>query len=91
MSDGWSDGASRIGPGDRVRDEVSRWEGAVTAKYVYWNGCVRYEVSGADKDGKPESFVFDEQQLTVVAERSVDAPGALAQAGGPRGSRPVPR
>ena len=88
-ADGWNIGVSGIGPGDRVRDEVSGWEGVATAKYLYQNGCVRYEVNGADKDGKPDGFVFDEQQLVVIEARRQPAP--LASTGGPRGNRPVAR
>ena len=76
--------------GEKYRDVVSGWEGVLTARYDYMNGCTRVEISGADKDGKPESFVFDVQQV----ER-VDAPPLAVAAprptGGPRDNKPVPR
>lgn len=60
---------TNIGPcpddwrGRRARDTVSKFTGYAVARYDYLNGCIRIEVSGVDKDNKPESWVFDEQQL----------------------------
>lgn len=76
--------------GEKYRDVVSGWEGVLTARYDYMNGCTRVEISGADKDGKPESFVFDVQQVEHVAAE----PLTLAEprkTGGPRDNKPVPR
>lgn len=76
--------------GNRYRDAVSKWEGVATARYEYMNGCVRVELSGCDKDGKPDSFAFDVEQVEPVdappVERSNPKP-----TGGPRGNKPVPR
>lgn len=75
--------------GRKYRDTVSGWEGTATARYQYMNGCIRIEIAGADKDGKPESFVFDVQQI-----EELDAPKiavAPAATGGPRSNRPVDR
>lgn len=82
--------------GTRVRDRVSAYEGTVTARYEYLNGCERYEVSGADKDGKPEAFVFDVQQLQVLAAPipalvREPEPQPLKKTGGPRDNAPVSR
>ena len=81
--------------GAKVRDKVSGYEGVATARYEYMNGCERYEVSGADKDGKPEGFVFDVQQLTILAEPSnviqLPQPEPPPPTGGPRGTTPVSR
>lgn len=80
--------------GASVKDRVSGFAGIITARYEYLNGCERYEVSSADKDGKPESFVFDSQQIEVVAppaEGLVRQPTPLKRTGGPRGTDPVPR
>jgi hypothetical protein len=33
-------------------------------RFDYANGCTRVEIAGTDKDAKPESFVFDIQQVT---------------------------
>lgn len=80
----------RIELGTRCSDTVSGWSGVATARYEYMNGCVRYEVAAADKDGKPESFVFDEQQLVQVDEPAVER-AAARPTGGDRSSTPVPR
>lgn len=76
--------------GKRYRDTVSGWEGVVTARYEYMNGCIRYEVSAKDKDGKPEAFVFDEQQIEAVEAAPVERAPAR-RTGGPRDSAAVPR
>ena len=75
--------------GKHYRDKVSGWEGTATARYEYMNGCVRIELSACDKDGKPEGFVFDIQQIEEVEAAAVDV--SSAQTGGPRSNRPVPR
>ncbi len=84
--------------GAKVRDRVSGWVGIATARYEYLNGCERYELSGTDKDGKPEAFVFDVQQLQVVeppAPELVRQPEPAAEparrTGGARSSTPVAR
>lgn len=81
-------GDKKFQPYDEVRDVVSGWKGKTIAEYRYHNGCLRYEVAGADKDGKPESFVFDEEQLELVARAA--APTAK-RSGGDRSTTPVPR
>lgn len=75
--------------GAKYRDKVSGWEGTATARYEYMNGCVRVEIGGADKDGKPESFVFDIQQIEPVEAPPLDV--VPRKTGGPTDSRPVPR
>lgn len=82
--------------GDRVRDAVSGWEGIATARYEYLNGCVRWQIDGVDKDGKPEGFVFDDQQVQVVMADAlapvVEYPDpAVSSVGGPRSNTPVAR
>jgi hypothetical protein len=80
--------------GAKVRDTVSGWVGIITARYEYLNGCERYEVSGADKDGKPESFVFDAQQIEVLSAPELNLqrqPQVQLRTGGPRDNRPVAR
>lgn len=61
----------RINLGDRAKDVVSGWEGVVCSRHEYLNGCVRFMIEGADKDGKPEGFVFDEQQVVVIEHNAV--------------------
>jgi hypothetical protein len=75
--------------GSKARDTVSGWEGTLTARYEYMNGCVRYEVSASDKDGKPEAFVFDQQQIEMIEEKA--PPAEPKPTGGPRGNRPPAR
>lgn len=51
---------------DHVKDTVTDFEGMVTARVIYLNGCVRCQVQpkGLDKDGKIiESEWIDEGQL----------------------------
>ena len=79
-----------ISLGDKVRDTVSGWEGIATGKYEFMNGCVRWEISGVDKDGKPEGFVFDEQQVELLEENPLQVPQPQPT-GGPRSNRPVAR
>lgn len=62
-----------IKPGDRVRDRLSGLEGVVTSitEFLYW--CRRVGVqtdleAGATK--APDTFVVDEPQLELIAERA---------------------
>lgn len=57
--------------GDRVRDKVTGFEGIVTARYEYLNGCIRWEVSGVDKDGKPDGYAFDDMQVELLDKRVI--------------------
>jgi len=77
--------------GDRARDTVSGWEGTATGRFEYMNGCVRWSIAASDKDGKPEEFVFDEQQIEVVTEASDQQVTSSPSTGGPRSNRPIPR
>jgi len=54
--------------GMKVKDKISDFEGIVTARIEYINGCVQYRVSPkVDKDGKvPDSLYIDAEQLEVV-------------------------
>lgn len=79
--------ADKVKLGERYRDTVSGWEGIATARYEYMNGCVRIEISHKDKDGKPEAFAFDIQQIELVkGDKITPTPRAT---GGPRTSAPV--
>lgn len=92
--------------GIAAEDGVSGWAGKITAAYVYMNGCVRYEISGLDKDGAPVGYVFDEGQVFIEPEvlaaferdeNPVTVPAAVESVpperprGGPRSSTPVAR
>lgn len=62
------------------KDLVSGWEGTMTARYEYANGCVRVELSSADKDGYPKGHVFDVEQIALVGPGAMPerTPSALA-------------
>jgi len=54
---------------DRVKDTVSGYEGIITVRCEYLNGCLQYCLSKTelDKDGKvQEGEYFDEGQLEKV-------------------------
>lgn len=87
----------RINLGDKAKDTVSGFEGIVSSKHIYLNGCVRFALEGADKDGAPTGHVFDEQQIEVLekgawkspesqAQQPHEQPKPLARTGGPRDS-----
>ena len=68
--------------GQKVQDAVSGFEGIVTARTEWLNGCVRVTVSPrVSKDGKTgaqelkDSQVFDEEQLKIVTQRPLTLPG----------------
>lgn len=86
--------------GDFVADVVSGWEGTAVARHEYLNGCVRWEISGTDKDGKPEGFVFDQQQIRVLEKGHFKEPNSQPKGlvhdkrprtGGPRSNAPISR
>lgn len=78
--------------GDRVRDAITGFEGIATAKHEYLNGCVRYSVEAPDKDGKPDEYAFDDQQLTVIEDGAYTPKDTPRMAtGGPPGHKTPPR
>lgn len=81
--------AGFFNPYDTVKDSVSGWTGKIVAQHVYANGCVRYEIAGSDKDGKPESYVFDREQIELINQAAPT--NAPRQTGGPRSSTPPAR
>ena len=52
--------------GERYRDPISGWEGVATCIFTYLHGCRRVLLAGADGDGKPDDYAFDEPQLDPV-------------------------
>lgn len=72
--------------GKKYKDTVSGWEGIATLRLEFLNGCIRYELSGKDKDGAPQGHVFDEEQLLLVDDPTpvVAAPTRTG------GDRPTP-
>lgn len=78
--------------GQLVRDTISGFEGKVTSRIEYLNGCVRYGVQPpVDKDGKmPAGEFIDWQQLEVLVDDTVTALPARA-GGGPQRDTPSAR
>jgi hypothetical protein len=72
--------------GNRYRDTVSGWEGVATGRFEYMNGCFRICLGGTDKDGQPEDFVFDVEQIVPVDAPAVER-SAPSPTGGPRDNR----
>ena len=69
--------------GDKVRDTLTGFEGHITARSEFYNGCIRYIVEKMGDKGDLHELSFDEQRLEVVDERKqVDAPAR--RTGGPR-------
>ena len=68
--------------GDKVKDNITWFEGVATARAEYLNGCISVLVQPAKlkEDGSPvEDKWFDEQRLTETSQ---------AKAGGPQSSPP---
>lgn len=74
--------------GDRVRDQITGFEGIVTSRSQWINNCNTYGVQPTTlKDGAPmERAHFDEPQLDLVEEKVVPS---SRETGGPE--RPVPQ
>lgn len=49
--------------GDKVADDITGFEGTTTGRFEYLNGCVRWDVTGTDKEGLPVTYTFDQEQL----------------------------
>lgn len=76
--------------GATYKDNVSGWEGVLTAVYVYMNGCVRVSLDGKDDKGAPKGYSFDQEQIEFVQVPIVKTKKAQPS-GGPRDNRPVAR
>lgn len=86
--------------GSIVKDEISGFEGMVTAQIVYITGCMQFKVDpvGALWEGKPiNGQWFDEARLDPVAmkasvaaanSRVLSTSSTMAEPGGPVGSMP---
>lgn len=62
--------STKIKFGAKVKDSVTGFEGYVTARCVYMNGCVQYEVTPAVPKGNipPKEYWLDEQRVEVIKE-----------------------
>lgn len=78
--------------GDRVRDKVTKFEGIVTARVVYLNGCIQFCVQPSiDKDGKEQDHHYiDEGQLSIVEKNECTLPQMITDEGpgGPMSNTP---
>ena len=81
----------KIELGDTVKDIITGFEGVVVARTDWLYNCVRFTVQPKEmKDGKPlDSITFDEDQLSVIASKSVKL--RAARTGGPRPEPQRPR
>lgn len=77
--------------GDVLRDRITGFEGTVTARTDFYNGCVQYHLEPRSIDGKkPEGAWVDEQQIELVtAADPEERDEAAPRKGG--GFRPQPR
>jgi hypothetical protein len=77
--------------GDRARHRINGFEGIVTGRTEYINGCIQYLVAPTtlDKEGKiMEGQWIDEQNLVLVEAQVMEDPfkgTTKATAGGPEG------
>lgn len=73
--------------GARAKDRITGFEGVITARIEYLNGCVQYCIKPTklQKDGQPiEGLYFDSQQVEQLAELDKRAAGIERyQTGGP--------
>ena len=80
---------TRIMLGDRVRDSITGFEGTVTAKCEYLNGCIQFCVkpNKLSAEGKMIDGEFiDEEQLEVIS--STEEKQKKAENGGPMPDTP---
>jgi len=71
----------RFDLGDRARD-ITGFEGIITGRYEYLNGCIRYTLETL-RDGEVKELTTDEDRLELVAETE-EKKSFLTRTGGPR-------
>lgn len=77
--------------GDEVRDKANGYQGIVTAKHIWINGCVHYRVEGM-ADGKKPGLIMDQfpwldgDRLKLI--KAVGDQGFLKSVGGDRKDLP---
>lgn len=71
---------------DKVRDQITGFEGVIVVRSEFLNGCIRYGVQPIvlhKEHGTPQSIEhFDEEQLDLV--EAVEKPKLVRQTGGDR-------
>jgi hypothetical protein len=77
---------AKIKLGDRVKDNITGFQGIVTAKTDWKNGCTRFGIQSEKlHDGKPiEVEWFDEDQCSIVLEDAAPNGKREERRGGPR-------
>ena len=74
--------------GDKVRDNITGFQGIAIARTSWLHGCDRITIQPdkTDKDGKPlDAMTFDEQQVELVKAQPVKVSQHASNApGGPR-------
>lgn len=64
--------------GEKVRDDITGFEGIADSRTEYQNGCVRIGVQpfGLNEKGEPGDVVyFDEQRLSAASTAKFGGPG----------------
>jgi len=79
----------KIKLGDKVRDNITGFEGVAIARTQWLHGCDRITIQPdrLDKDGKTmDACSFDEQQVELVEQRpiKVSKQSTARATGGPR-------
>ncbi len=74
--------------GVKVKDTITGFEGTVTARCQYMNGCVQYEITPTTlKEGVPQKEIWlDEQRVVPVEkkEKTNRSPRRVRRTGGPQ-------
>ena len=64
--------------GEHIRDKISGYEGIVTARTEWYNGCWRYRLEpdhlNPETGGLIEDETFDEEQLEKIKKTKVKVP-----------------
>jgi len=78
--------------GKHAKDRISGFEGTLTGRFEYLNGCIRWQLSGSKGEGtdlEPKDYVFDEEQVEVLEVAEPEPRGRPS--GGPRDLTPPAR
>lgn len=75
--------ATAVMIGDRAKDRVSGFQGIVTGKHTYIEGCLQFTLTAEDNKIKEEKAIrpFDSARLEVIAKQAI----VLASTGEPPG------
>ena len=74
--------------GTRVKDQVTDFEGTITSRIEYLNGCLQYCVEPkVGKDGKKEKYEYIDEGQLIFIEGPAEKPSKEEQEG-PGGRMP---